>query len=211
MGVLDGVEIDRRAGRGSFSANLGHAEFYVAAPSHQVPATPHRRRRSRPALVEDVPDGHAVCAGVDGEHVEPALELVDVDVAAAQVSHAAVELERVSGVQYPAVVDARHVARLQPPLQPRRRPVEQVREGRVRRVVRLDVRLRHVQRSLERRRPRHSHDSTTLRLGDDVRTSVSVIGSNLNCVLQIHFDFIQCFEPLTLLFRRQEGHPACKN
>ena len=136
---------------------------------------------SRPALVEDVSDGDALGAGVDRQHVEATLELVDVDVAAAQVAHAAVELERVSGVHHAPVVEAGHVARPQARLESRRRRVEQVRERGVRRVVRLDVRLRHVQRSLERRRPRHAHDPTAFRLRYDVRTSIPVVSRLRTC------------------------------
>jgi len=83
-----------------------------------------RLRRSRPALVEDMSDRDKLGSCLYRHNVQLTLELVDVDVAAAQVSHSAVELERVTGVQHSAVVKTDHFARLQSGLQPRGRLVQ---------------------------------------------------------------------------------------
>jgi len=125
-----------------------------------------------------VSDGDAAVVVMAGagrqQDAQSTLELVDVDVAAAQVPLTAVELERVAPVQHAPVVEADQVARMQARLEAGRRGVQKARDGRVRRVVRLYVRLRDVQRCLAQRRPRHADDSTCLRLGDNVRMSVSV-------------------------------------
>jgi len=133
-----------------------------------------------------VSDGDAAVVVMAGagrqQDAQSTLELVDVDVAAAQPALTAVELERTAPVQHAPVVEADQVARMKARLEASRRGVQKAREGRVRLVVRLYVRLRDVQWSLERRRPRDADDSTRLRLGDDVRTSVSVTNAaHLNC------------------------------
>jgi len=79
---------------------------------------------SRPALVEDVSNRDQFGSGPDRHDVQLTLELVDVDVAAAQMTHASVELERVAGVQHSSVVEAHHLAGLQSCLEASRRPVQ---------------------------------------------------------------------------------------
>jgi len=128
---------------------------------------------SRPALVEDVSDWDVLQSRFDCKHVQSTLELVDVDVASAQMTHSAVELECVARVQHTPVVEARHVTRLKPSLEPRLRTVDQVRERTVGVVVRFDVGVRHIKCSLERRWPCHADDTPSFRLRGDVRTSVS--------------------------------------
>jgi len=123
-------------------------------------------------------DGDLFSSCLYRQHLQLTLEFVDVEVATTQVTHSAVELERVAAMHHSPVVVARHVTWLQSDLQSRRRPIHQASERRVRLVIRLNIVLRDVEWSLERWSPRHADDAASLRLGDNVWTSVSVIQEN---------------------------------
>lgn len=68
---------------------------------------------SQPALVEDMSDGDWFSPGLDTQHAQLTLELVDVDVTTLQMTHSAVQLERMASVHHASVVEADDVARLQ--------------------------------------------------------------------------------------------------
>jgi len=57
-------------------------------------------RTSRPTLVENVTHGDALDALLHRQHVQSTLELVDVDVATSQMTHSAVQLERMPRVHH---------------------------------------------------------------------------------------------------------------
>jgi len=59
-----------------------------------------------------VSDRNTLNSGLFRQHVQSTLKLVDVDVTTMQMTHSAVELERVTAMQHSTVVETDHVARL---------------------------------------------------------------------------------------------------
>jgi len=59
-----------------------------------------------------VSDRNTLSSSLFHQHAQSILELVNVDVTTMQMTHSAVELERVTAVHHSTVVETDHVARL---------------------------------------------------------------------------------------------------
>jgi hypothetical protein len=139
-----------------------------------------RRRRLRPTLVEHVSDVknrrtvRVCCCRLRCENAQTTLEFVDVDVAALQVTTAAVGCEPMASVQHSTVVEADQVAGFQTLFDASWRPVEQACKIRIGSVVFIDdVVVVDVERTFEGRCPVDGNDAIRLGFNDDVRSSVS--------------------------------------